>query len=148
MALWRLPRPDFHRLVDTDFQDTPLTLRPACSPSHLCDPLHRRLRRFRFLHRRSDCFRVERTQFPGGTFTRSRPAPFHGARAMGCLPELRPRRKSRARCRCSQGRRGSDAVGTSKESFAKDVEDAVAEASKTVRGIKWAPSGILRPTEI
>ena len=31
MALWRLPRPDFHRLVDTDFQDTPLTLRPARS---------------------------------------------------------------------------------------------------------------------
>jgi hypothetical protein len=29
------------------------------------NPLHRRLRRFRFLHRRSDCFRVERTQFPG-----------------------------------------------------------------------------------
>jgi hypothetical protein len=24
VALWRLPRPDFHRLVDTDFQDTPL----------------------------------------------------------------------------------------------------------------------------
>ena len=33
MALWRLPRPDFHRLADTDFQDTPLTLWPACSPS-------------------------------------------------------------------------------------------------------------------
>jgi len=29
-----------------------LALRPACLPSHLCDPLHRRLRRFRFLHRR------------------------------------------------------------------------------------------------
>lgn len=25
---------------------------------------------------------MERTQFPGGTFTRSRPAPFHGARDM------------------------------------------------------------------
>jgi hypothetical protein len=62
-----------------------LTLRPACSPSHLSDPLHRRLRRLRFLYRRSDCFRVERTQFPGGTFTRSRPAPFHGARATGIL---------------------------------------------------------------
>ena len=59
-----------------------LTLRPACSPSHLSDPLHQRLRRLRFLPRRSDCFRVERTQFPGGTFTRSRPAPFHGARVM------------------------------------------------------------------
>ena len=33
MALWRLPRPDFHRLVDTDFQETPLTLRPARSRS-------------------------------------------------------------------------------------------------------------------
>jgi len=31
VALWRLPRPDFHRLVDTDFQDTPLTLWPARS---------------------------------------------------------------------------------------------------------------------
>ena len=35
MALWRLPRPDFRRLVDTDFQDTPLTLRPARSRSRL-----------------------------------------------------------------------------------------------------------------
>src|SRR5437660_1901415 len=59
-----------------------LTLRPARSPSRLSDPLHRRLRRLRCLHRRSDCFRVERTQFPGGTFTRSRSAPFHGAREM------------------------------------------------------------------
>jgi hypothetical protein len=33
VALWRLPRPDFRRLVDTDFQDTPLTLRPARSRS-------------------------------------------------------------------------------------------------------------------
>jgi hypothetical protein len=66
VALWRLPRPDFHRLVDTDFQDTPLTLRLACSPSHLSDPLHRRLRRFRFLYRRSDCFRVERTSSRAG----------------------------------------------------------------------------------
>ena len=28
MALWRLPRPDFHRLVNTDFQDAPSSLRP------------------------------------------------------------------------------------------------------------------------
>jgi hypothetical protein len=33
-----------------------LTLRPACSPSRLSDPLHQRLRRLRFLCRRSDCF--------------------------------------------------------------------------------------------
>jgi len=44
------------------------TLRPACSPSRLSDPLHRRLRRLRFLHRRSDCFRVERTPVPGRDF--------------------------------------------------------------------------------
>jgi flavin-binding protein dodecin len=29
-------------------------------------------------------------------------------------------------------------VGTSKESFAKAAENAVAEAAKTVRGMKWA----------
>jgi len=43
-----------------------LTLRPACSPSRLSDPLHRRLRRLRFLHRRSDCYRVERTSSRAG----------------------------------------------------------------------------------
>jgi len=31
-----------------------------------------------------------------------------------------------------------EVVGTSKESFAKAAENAVAEAAKTVRGIKWA----------
>jgi flavin-binding protein dodecin len=31
-----------------------------------------------------------------------------------------------------------DVVGTSKESFAKAAEAAVAEAAKTVRGMKWA----------
>jgi dodecin len=31
-----------------------------------------------------------------------------------------------------------DVVGTSKDSFAKAAENAVAEAAKTVRGIKWA----------
>jgi flavin-binding protein dodecin len=29
-------------------------------------------------------------------------------------------------------------VGVSKESFAKAAENAVAEAAKTVRGLKWA----------
>jgi len=29
-------------------------------------------------------------------------------------------------------------VGTSKESFAKAAQNAVAEAAKTVRGMKWA----------
>lgn len=31
-----------------------------------------------------------------------------------------------------------DVVGTSKQSFAKAAESAVAEAAKTVRGMKWA----------
>jgi len=32
-------------------------------------------------------------------------------------------------------------VGTSKESFEKAAENAVAEAAKTVRGLKWARIG-------
>ncbi len=31
-----------------------------------------------------------------------------------------------------------EVVGTSNQSFAKAAENAVAEAAKTVRGIKWA----------
>jgi dodecin len=31
-----------------------------------------------------------------------------------------------------------EVVGTSKDSFAKAAENAVAEAAKTVRGIRWA----------
>jgi flavin-binding protein dodecin len=31
-----------------------------------------------------------------------------------------------------------DIIGISKESFAKAAENAVAEAAKTVRGLKWA----------
>jgi flavin-binding protein dodecin len=31
-----------------------------------------------------------------------------------------------------------DVVGTSKESFAKAAENAVAQAAKTVRGMRWA----------
>src|SRR5271154_6946703 len=38
-----------------------LTLRPACSPSRLCDPLHRRLQQLRCLRCCFDCYRVERT---------------------------------------------------------------------------------------
>jgi hypothetical protein len=46
-----------------------LALRPACSPSRLRGPLSRRLRRFRYLCRRSDSFRLERLSSPGGTRT-------------------------------------------------------------------------------
>ena len=45
----------------------------AESPS---DPLHRKLRQLRCLRRRFDCYRVERTSFPGVSFTRWSPAPF------------------------------------------------------------------------
>ena len=37
------------------------TLRPTDLPSCLSNPLHRRLQQLRCLHRRSDCYRVERT---------------------------------------------------------------------------------------
>ncbi len=41
-----------------------------------CDPLHRRLRRFCCLHRRSDCYRVERTSSRAGLSSRCGPVPF------------------------------------------------------------------------
>src|SRR5512135_2511193 len=47
-----------------------LALRPACSRGRQGDPFHRRLRRFRYLHRRSDCYRLERPKLPGGICTR------------------------------------------------------------------------------
>src|SRR5262249_14704339 len=46
-----------------------LALRPACSPSRRGGPWSRRLRRFRYLCRRSDSFRLERLSSPGGTRT-------------------------------------------------------------------------------
>ncbi len=42
----------------------------------LCDPLHRRLRRLCCLHRRSDCYRVERSSSRAGLPSRCGPAPF------------------------------------------------------------------------
>src|SRR5712672_794305 len=43
-----------------------LTLRPARSPSRLCDPLHQRLQQSRCLHCCSDGYRVERTSSRAG----------------------------------------------------------------------------------
>jgi len=40
--------------------------------------------------------------------------------------------------RCVMAQKVIDVVGVSKESFAKAAENAVAEAAKTVRGMKWA----------
>ena len=45
-----------------------VTLRPAHSPSHLCDPLHQRLQPLRYLHDCSGCFRLEQ-KLPGGACT-------------------------------------------------------------------------------
>jgi hypothetical protein len=42
----------------------------------LSDPLHRRLRRLCCLHRRSDCYRVERSSSRAGLSSRCGPAPF------------------------------------------------------------------------
>jgi hypothetical protein len=55
-----------------------LALRPAYSPSHFHDPLHRRLQPFRYLHNCSDCYRLER-KLPGGICTRWKTVPLHGA---------------------------------------------------------------------
>jgi hypothetical protein len=56
-VLWpgRLPHQPFRGLHGVRF-----SLRSACSPSHLRDPLHRRRRPLRFLHDRSDYYRLER----------------------------------------------------------------------------------------
>ena len=43
-----------------------LALRPACSPSHHCGPLHRRLQQFRYLHHCFDCYRAEPTSSRAG----------------------------------------------------------------------------------
>ena len=52
----RRPRQTFRGLVGCS-----LALRPACSRDRQSGPLRRRLRRLRYLHRRSDCYRLERT---------------------------------------------------------------------------------------
>src|SRR5262249_42545191 len=43
-----------------------LALRPACSRDRQGGPLRRRLRRLRYLHRRSDCYRLERPSCRAG----------------------------------------------------------------------------------
>src|SRR5208337_2512858 len=43
-----------------------------CSPSRLCDLLHRRLQRLRYLHRCFDCYRAERTSSRGRDRIRAR----------------------------------------------------------------------------
>src|SRR3954466_7148007 len=57
----RLPRYTFRGLLGVH-----CTLRPASSPHRLTVRLSRRLRRLRYLHRRSDSFRLERSNLAGG----------------------------------------------------------------------------------
>jgi hypothetical protein len=52
---WSAPAHCFRGLLNV------LSLRPACSPSRLSDPLHERLLQSRCLRCCSDCYRVERT---------------------------------------------------------------------------------------
>jgi hypothetical protein len=59
-----------------------LTLRPACSPGRLRDPLHQRLQQSRCLHCCSDCYRVERTSSRAGLPPLWTTA-FHGAPGFG-----------------------------------------------------------------
>ena len=59
-----------------------------------------------------------------------------------CVPaiDLTTRVQSMARNqrRTVMAQKVIEVVGTSKESFAKAAENAVAEAAKTIRGLKWA----------
>ena len=70
----RLP----HRCLSRLAQHS-LTLRPADSLHRRAAHLSRRLRRLRYLRRRSDSFRPERPSWPGGTCTHWETPPFHGA---------------------------------------------------------------------
>src|ERR1019366_4408272 len=71
-----------------------LAFRPAYSPNHFHDHLHRRLQPFRYLHNCSDCYRLER-KLPGGICTRWKTVPLHGAHDKGryhsqyCVPQNR-----------------------------------------------------------
>jgi flavin-binding protein dodecin len=61
----------------------------------------------------------------------------------GILP-VRPRSRAAVQSSVKDQRRIAvtqkiiEIVGTSKESFAKAAENSIAEAAKTVRGMKWA----------
>ena len=69
----RLPHCPFRGLLSVH-----CTLRPMRSLSPLRTLLHRKLRPIRYLHGRSDCYRLERL-LPGGTCTHWDRAPSHGA---------------------------------------------------------------------
>jgi dodecin len=53
-------------------------------------------------------------------------------------PTVQSRMRNQNHRRNAMTQKIIEVVGTSKESFAKAAENAVAEAAKTVRGMKWA----------
>jgi flavin-binding protein dodecin len=53
-------------------------------------------------------------------------------------PAIQSRVRSQNQGESQMAQKVIDVVGTSKESFAKAAENAVAEAAKTVRGMQWA----------
>src|SRR2546426_10024569 len=61
-----------------------------------------------------------------------------GVGRYGADQRYNPERESKIKRRTAMAQKVIDVVGTSKESFAKAAENAVAEAAKTVRGMKWA----------
>jgi flavin-binding protein dodecin len=61
-----------------------------------------------------------------------------GVGRYGADQRYNPERESKIKRRTAMAQKVIDVVGTSKESFAKAAENAVAEAAKTVRGLKWA----------
>jgi flavin-binding protein dodecin len=65
-------------------------------------------------------------------------SPAQQGRAVGITRQISGTIHSRNQRRTLMTQKIIDVVGTSTESFAKAAENAVAEAAKTVRGLKWA----------
>src|ERR1039457_2446323 len=59
--------------------------------------MHRRLRSSRYLHDRSDCYRLER-QLPGGPISHREIAPFHGAHTVELTKRIIPSRSITTMC--------------------------------------------------
>ena len=61
-----------------------------------------------------------------------------GVGRYGADQRYNPESEIKIKRRTAMAQKVIDVVGTSKDSFAKAAENAVAEAAKTVRGLKWA----------
>src|SRR5260370_29586720 len=71
-----------------------LTLQPTCSPSRLNGPLHQRLRRLCYLHRRFDCYRAERTSSRVGLAPTEKHRLSRRTRFRGVMPTIERKRIS------------------------------------------------------